>query len=184
LVTAHRRESWGEGLEAIARALARLARDNSHWGIIFPIHPNPVIRSSMLPYFDELANVLVIDPLPYLPFAHLIKRARIVITDSGGIQEEAPSIGRPALVMRETTERPEAVEAGTVRLVGTNEERIVAEAQRLIDDRAEYLAMARAVNPYGDGLAAPRSVASVANFLGLGPRPEEFNPGSRRRATP
>jgi UDP-N-acetylglucosamine 2-epimerase (non-hydrolysing) len=182
LVTVHRRESWGDAMDSIGRALARLASDPDRLFII-PIHRNPVVRESILPAVDGLANVIVVEPLPYGGFARLIDRADVVLTDSGGIQEEAPSRGKPVLVLRDTTERPEAVRAGTVAIVGTDEEEIVSRAEQLLTDRRVYDRMAKAVNPYGDGRAAERSVAALAWHFGLGDRPTDFQsePASRHR---
>lgn len=176
LATMHRRESWGEAMAGIGRALARLAEDPGLI-IVVPLHRNPVVRRSILPAVEGLANVVVVEPLPYGSFARLIERADLVLTDSGGIQEEAPSLGKPVLVLRDTTERPEAVDAGTVALVGTEEDRIVACARHLLADAAAYRRMARAVNPYGDGQAARRTVEALAWYLGMGARPADFRPG-------
>jgi len=180
VVTAHRRESWGTSMQAIGLALADLARAEPDLLVVFPIHPNPVVREAILPAVDGLANVIMVEPLDYGSFAALLRRAHIVLTDSGGIQEEGPSLGKPVLVMRDTTERPEAVRAGTVRLVGTGRATIVASVLELLRDDAAYVAMARAVNPYGDGLAATRTVAAMAHFFGLGPPPDEFDPDGGR----
>ena len=130
----------------------------------------------MLPEVEDLPNVIITDPLPYDQFTALLNRAYLVLTDSGGVQEEAPSLGKPVLVMRENTERPEAVVAGTVKLVGTDRERIVAESKNLLDQDAAYEAMANAINPYGDGQAAQRSVAAVAEMLEVGKRLADFMP--------
>ncbi len=155
LVTGHRRESFGGGFERICDALARLARrDDVH--IIYPVHLNPNVMGPVTERLGATGNISLIPPQEYLPFVHLMRRAEIILTDSGGVQEEAPSLGKPVLVMRDTTELPEAVAAGTVKLVGTDSDLIVREINRLLDDRAAYDAMARAHNPYGDGLAASR----------------------------
>jgi len=175
LVTAHRRESWGAPLRAVGRALARIARSHPDLRIVFPIHRNPLVRDAVLPAIGRLANVTVTEPLPYGGFSRLMNRATVILTDSGGVQEEGPSLGKPVLVMRETTERPEAVHAGTVRLVGTDEDLIAAMVGRLLTDADAYAAMANAVNPYGDGLAAQRSVAAIAHYFGEGPAAEEFD---------
>lgn len=180
LVTAHRRESWGEPLRAVGRALARIASAHPGLRIVFPIHRNPLVREAIMPAVSGLPNVIVTEPLPYAGFARLMKRATVLLTDSGGVQEEGPSLGKPVLVMRDTTERPEAVTAGTVRLVGTDEDRIVAEAGRLLTDVAAYAAMAAAVNPYGDGRAAQRSVDALAHYFHLGPPAGEFDGGRPR----
>jgi UDP-N-acetylglucosamine 2-epimerase (non-hydrolysing) len=174
LVTAHRRESWGTPLRKVGRALARIASDHGDLRIVFPIHRNPAVRDAILPAIGHLPNVTVTEPLPYGGFARLMNRATVILTDSGGVQEEGPSLGKPVLVMRDTTERPEAVQAGTVRLVGTDPELIVDSVDRLLTDPAAYTAMANAVNPYGDGRAAERAVAALAHYFGLGPPPDEF----------
>jgi UDP-N-acetylglucosamine 2-epimerase (non-hydrolysing) len=180
LVTAHRRESWGEPLRAVGRALSRIAEAHPGLRIAFPIHRNPLVRDAIMPALAGLPNVIVTDPLPYDAFSRLMNRATLILTDSGGVQEEGPSLGKPVLVMRDTTERPEAVTAGTVRLVGTDEDRLVATVTELLTDAAAYAAMANAVNPYGDGRAAPRAVAALAHYFGLGPRAEEFACGRAR----
>jgi UDP-N-acetylglucosamine 2-epimerase (non-hydrolysing) len=174
LVTAHRRESWGTPLRKVGSALARIADEHRDLRIVFPIHRNPAVRDAILPAIGHLPNVTVTEPLPYGGFARLMNRATVILTDSGGVQEEGPSLGKPVLVMRDTTERPEAVQAGTVRLVGTDPDLIVASVGRLLTDPAAYTAMANAVNPYGDGRAAERAVAAIAHHFGLGPPPDEF----------
>jgi UDP-N-acetylglucosamine 2-epimerase len=174
LVTAHRRESWGPPLRKVGSALARIADEHRDLRIVFPIHRNPAVRDAILPAIGHLPNVTVTEPLPYGGFARLMNRATIILTDSGGVQEEGPSLGKPVLVMRDTTERPEAVLAGTVRLVGTDADLIVRSVGRLLTDPAAYTAMANAVNPYGDGRAAERAVAALAHHFGLGPPPDEF----------
>jgi UDP-N-acetylglucosamine 2-epimerase (non-hydrolysing) len=166
LVTGHRRESFGEGFERICRALARLAR-RTDVQIVYPVHPNPSVQEPVRRILGSVPSVHLIEPLDYLPFVYLMDRSSIIITDSGGIQEEAPSLGKPVLVMREVTERPEAVAAGTVRLVGTDEARIVAEAERLLDDLDAYRAMTRTHNPYGDGHASTRIVRGLLHAHGL-----------------
>jgi UDP-N-acetylglucosamine 2-epimerase (non-hydrolysing) len=176
LVTTHRRENWGDTMHGVGRALARIARSEPDQVIVLPAHRNPVVRESLLPYLKGLENVLVTEPLPYGEFTRMLGLARIVLTDSGGVQEEAPSMGRPVLVMRENTERPEAVDAGTVMLIGTNEDRIVKEVDRLIHDAGRYAAMANAVNPYGDGHASRRVVAAVGELFGVGTRAADFQP--------
>jgi UDP-N-acetylglucosamine 2-epimerase (non-hydrolysing) len=164
VVTAHRRESFGEGFTRICDALARLAR-RSDVQLVYPVHRNPNVMDPVYRELGGLANVFLIDPLDYVPFVDLMRRAYLVITDSGGIQEEGPSLGKPILVMREKTERPEAVAAGTVKLVGTDADRIVREAARLLDDPAEYNRMARIHNPYGDGHASDRIRQAIAAYL-------------------
>jgi UDP-N-acetylglucosamine 2-epimerase (non-hydrolysing) len=165
VVTAHRRESFGEGFERICTALARLAA-RQDVQIVLPVHPNPNVREPIARRLTGLERVTLIDPVEYVPFVDLMRRAHILITDSGGIQEEGPSLGKPVLVMREKTERPEAVEAGTVRLVGTDPERIMSEALLLLDDTGEYQRRSRVHNPYGDGQASGRIAAIVTDFLG------------------
>jgi UDP-N-acetylglucosamine 2-epimerase (non-hydrolysing) len=176
LVTIHRRESWGDAQIDIGRALADIARAEPDLRIVFPIHMNPVVRDAMLPSLHGLTNVRVVEPMAYGAFVRLMKRSTLVLTDSGGIQEEAPSLGKPVLVARDTTERPEAVEAGTVRLVGTDRGRIRDAVTALLHEPAAYDAMANAVNPYGDGRAAARSLAAIRWYLGDGPLPEPFRP--------
>ncbi|QIG79557.1 non-hydrolyzing UDP-N-acetylglucosamine 2-epimerase [Stakelama tenebrarum] len=166
LVTTHRRENFGGGMEAIARAIARIA-DREDVALIFPVHPNPNVVSVMDAMLGDRANIARIDPLDYPHFIRALDMAHIVLTDSGGVQEEAPALGKPVLVMRETTERPEGVAAGTARLVGTDESRIVSEISTLLDDNSAYSAMARAHNPFGDGHAAQRIAEIVAHGFGL-----------------
>jgi UDP-N-acetylglucosamine 2-epimerase (non-hydrolysing) len=160
LVTGHRRENFGPGFERIAAALAELSR-RGDVEIVYPVHLNPNVTAPVRRILGNKQNIHLLEPLDYLPFVYLMDRAHLVITDSGGIQEEAPSLGKPVLVMREVTERPEAVEAGTVRLVGTDAKRIVAETQRLMDDAKTYRKMSRAHNPYGDGKASRRIVKEL-----------------------
>ncbi len=162
LVTGHRRESFGEGFEHICRALAQLAgRDDVE--IVYPVHLNPNVQEPVNRILGGADNIHLTEPLDYLPFVHLMDRAHLVITDSGGIQEEAPSLGKPVLVMRDVTERPEAIEAGTVRLVGTDTQRIVEESRRLLEDADAYAEMSRAHNPYGDGQASRRIVEELVS---------------------
>lgn len=160
-VTSHRRENFGDGMQAIAEAIRRLAA-RPDVAVIFPVHLNPNVRQVMNAELAGLDTVALLEPLDYPHFARLIGLADLMLTDSGGVQEEAPALGKPVLVMRETTERPEGVEAGTARLVGTQADRIVAEAERLLDDPAAYAAMARAHNPFGDGRSAARIVELLA----------------------
>ena len=155
LVTGHRRENLGDGLESVCRALREIAR-RGDVEIVFPVHLNPKVKHSVYDILGDVAGVFLIQPQEYLPFVYLMDRAAFVITDSGGIQEEAPALGKPVLVTRETTERPEAIAAGTARIVGTDRAIIVNEANRLLDDAVEYATMTHAVNPYGDGKAASR----------------------------
>lgn len=167
LATGHRRENFGRGLENICRAIAELAGIYPQAEVVYPVHLNPQVQEPVRRILGgaECRNIHLIDPLDYLPFVWLMDRSYLIITDSGGVQEEAPSLGKPVLVMRDTTERPEAVEAGTVRLVGTDSERIVAEVRRLMDDAQAYEAMSRAHNPYGDGKAARRIVRVLAEAI-------------------
>ncbi|MCD9027311.1 UDP-N-acetylglucosamine 2-epimerase (non-hydrolyzing) [Luteimonas sp. BDR2-5] len=160
LVTGHRRENFGAGMDNICRALADIAsaRDVQ---VVYPVHLNPSVREPAQRLLGGHAGVHLLEPMDYLPFVRLMSRAYLILTDSGGIQEEAPALGKPVLVMRDTTERPEAVEAGTVRLVGTSREKIVAETLQLLDDPDAYAAMARAHNPYGDGKAAERIADAI-----------------------
>src|SRR5579884_630668 len=155
LITGHRRENFGDGFERICHALARLAR-REDVQLIYPVHLNPNVQEPVHRILGGRPNVRLIPPQDYLPFVYLMSRAHLIITDSGGVQEEAPSLGKPVLVMRDTTERPEAVEAGTVRLVGTDVERIVSQTTRLLDEPLEYQKMSLAHNPYGDGQAGDR----------------------------
>ncbi|MGE5563250.1 MAG: non-hydrolyzing UDP-N-acetylglucosamine 2-epimerase [Bacillota bacterium] len=164
LITGHRRENFGGGFERICTAIAKLAR-RPDVEIVYPVHLNPNVREPVERLLGGLPNVRLLPPLDYLPFVNLLRRCYLVLTDSGGVQEEAPSLGKPVLVMRDTTERPEAVEAGTVRLVGTSIERIVGEATRLLDDDGAYSEMSVAHNPYGDGQAARRIIAALASHF-------------------
>lgn len=164
LVTAHRRESFGEGFERICQALAQIAdRDDVH--VVYPVHPNPQVRCSVDRHLRSHPNITLTEPLDYVGFVNLMRRAHLILTDSGGIQEEGPSLGKPILVLREKTERPEAVQAGTVMLVGTDTARIVSETARLLEDPSEYERMARRHNPYGDGHASERIEAALREFF-------------------
>jgi UDP-N-acetylglucosamine 2-epimerase (non-hydrolysing) len=162
LVTAHRRENFGEPLRNIFQALRRLAemyREDVH--LVYPVHLNPNVQTPAYELLADVPNLTLTEPLDYLPMVHVMKRAHLVLTDSGGLQEEAPALGTPVLVLRELTERPEAIEAGTARLVGTDSDRIFVETCRLLDDETAYETMARAVNPFGDGHAAERIVQAL-----------------------
>ena len=161
LVTGHRRENFGQGFIDICEALKKLALRNSEIDIIYPVHLNPNVQRPVKEILLGVSNVHLIDPLEYQSFIYLMSKSHFIITDSGGVQEEAPSLGKPVLVMRDTTERPEAIEAGTVKLVGTNSDKIIKEAQKLLDDQEEYEKMSQAHNPYGDGKASQR----IVNFL-------------------
>ena len=168
LVTAHRRESFGAPFEQIIQALQMLADREGARGVhlVYPVHPNPNVQGPVRRALSGRPNVTLLPPVDYLRFVHLLQRAWLVLTDSGGVQEEAPGLGKPVLVLRERTERPEAIEAGTARLVGTSATRIVAEVDRLFDDPAAYAAMATAQNPFGDGYAAERIVRALLDAPG------------------
>ena len=174
VVTAHRRESWGEPMRRIGAALAAVAARHLSWRFVIPMHSNPKVRKDLGAAVGDLPNVLLTESLPYLQFCYLIAHCAFVATDSGGVQEEAPSLGRPVLVLRGNTERPEGVEAGTVRVIGTDRDRVDAEIERLITDPGAYAAMAEAINPYGDGRAAERTCDAVRWSLRGGPPPEQF----------
>ena len=161
LITGHRRENFGRGFEDICTAIRDIA-ERGDTQVVYPVHLNPNVQEPVKRILSGTDNIHLIDPLDYLPFVYLMSRSHLIITDSGGVQEEAPSLGKPVLVMRNTTERPEALEAGTVKLVGTDPMRIVAETSSLLDDESAYMAMARAHNPYGDGLASQRIADIVA----------------------
>jgi UDP-N-acetylglucosamine 2-epimerase (non-hydrolysing) len=163
LVTVHRRESFGEGIDRICMALARLSA-RSDVQIVYPVHLNPNVKGPVEEKLGNLANVRLIAPQDYLPFVYLMSRADIILTDSGGVQEEAPSLGKPVLVLREFTERPEAVDAGTVRLVGTDADRIVAEVTELLDNEAAYKEMSFVHNPYGDGKSTLRIIDAIRKW--------------------
>ncbi len=177
LVTAHRRENHGPALERICTAIRKLAAlEGGRTRFVFPVHPNPNVDGPVRQWLSGVSHVDLLPPLDYLPWVALVKRAHLILTDSGGLQEEAPGLGVPVLVLRERTERPEAVEAGTVRLIGTDTDRIVGEATRLLNDPEARARMARASNPFGDGHAAGRIVDALDSFLGP--------PRSRKAGTP
>jgi UDP-N-acetylglucosamine 2-epimerase (non-hydrolysing) len=165
LVTTHRRENWGEPMRQIYQALIDLVDQFPDVEVVFPVHKNPVVRDVALEMLGQKERFHLIEPLDYEPFANLMNRCYLVLTDSGGLQEEAPSLGKPVLVLRDTTERPEAVQAGTVKLTGTNRQRIYQAAYTLLSDPAAYEKMARAINPYGDGRAARRIAKVATDFL-------------------
>jgi UDP-N-acetylglucosamine 2-epimerase (non-hydrolysing) len=165
LITAHRRENWGEPLKNIAVALKNLAMAFENKTFIYPVHLNPVVRDVIFKELSGLNNFVLTEPKDYIEFSHLIKKASMVITDSGGVQEEAPSFGKPVLVLRNTTERPEAVKAGTVKLVGTDPKVIFDETYKLLTDKSYYNKMANSVNPYGDGKASARIVNNILNHF-------------------
>jgi len=165
LITAHRRENFGQPLEDICQALKTLAdgyQEQVHF--IYPVHLNPNIQEPVYRLLGDVPNIILLPPLDYLPMVNVMKRATLVLTDSGGLQEEAPGLGIPTLVLRNTTERPEGIEAGTLKLVGTDTEVIIREARRLLDDPEAHAQMAGAVNPYGDGRAAPRIVRAILDY--------------------
>ncbi|MCX8033354.1 MAG: UDP-N-acetylglucosamine 2-epimerase (non-hydrolyzing) [Thermoleophilia bacterium] len=178
LVTVHRRESWGMPMERVAAAIARVCQVRPDVTFIFPIHRNPVVRQVFYRVLGQVPQVVFTEPLAYRPFVHVMKSADLVITDSGGIQEEAPTLGKPVLVMREVTERPEGIAAGTARLVGTDSERVASELLLLLSDRSAYEQMANAINPYGDGRAAQRIADHLEYRFGLrASPPQEFDGG-------
>jgi UDP-N-acetylglucosamine 2-epimerase (non-hydrolysing) len=183
VITAHRRENWETGLTGIAEGIARLAKSHAEVRFVLPMHPNPTVREKLKPVLEGAENVVLTEPMGYPNFARLLRRSHMVITDSGGIQEEAPSLDKPVLVARESTERQEGVAAGTLLLVGTDPERIAAEGERLLTDDAAYERVAKAPNPYGDGHTAERIVAALDNLrVRGGPPPHPFGPGYSRRA--
>lgn len=165
LVTTHRRENWGERMREIYRALLQLVDEFPDIEVVFPVHKNPVVRDIAEEMLAGVPRIHLLEPLDYEPFAHLMNASYLVITDSGGMQEEAPALGKPVLVLRDSTERPEAVAAGTVKLVGTNRRMIYEETKKLLTDPREYEKMARAINPYGDGKASRRIVRELVSFL-------------------
>ena len=177
LVTAHRRESFGQPLKNICAAIRRLAeKHRAGVEFVIPVHRNPLVRNVINELLDGVDNVELIEPLDYEAFVHLMKASYIILTDSGGVQEEAPSLGKPVLVLREKTERPDAVVAGTVKLVGMDEQVIFDETDRLLTDKPAYAAMTKAGNPYGDGHASERIVAALLHYFGAADRrPEDFN---------
>lgn len=174
LVTAHRRENWGAGLAGIAEAVRRLAERYPETRFVIPMHPNPVARQPLRDALTDVSNALLVEPRDYADFARLMGAAHLIITDSGGVQEEAPALGTPVLVARDTTERDEGVQAGTLVLVGTDPDRIVAEATLLLDDEQAYRKRAAMLNPYGDGHASERIVQALDNILLDGPVPSEL----------
>ncbi len=176
LVTAHRRENWGEPMERICRALRRIADKFPDVRIVFPMHKNPVVRKVAYREMGGHERIQLCEPPDYFEFVRLLRDSYLIVTDSGGVQEEAPTLGKPVLVLREKTERPEAVEAGVVKIVGTDEERIVDEVSKLITDDSAYKAMQRPVNPYGDGKASQRIKKAILHFFTGAKGPEDFIP--------
>jgi len=181
LITGHRRENFGDGMRSICRAIRRLADDFPNVRFVYPVHMNPHVRGPVGELLSSRENIHLLDPMPYLPFVRLMDRATLVLTDSGGIQEEAPALGKPVLVMRETTERPEGVDAGTVLLVGSAEDPIIATVTRLLVDGSTRDAMAKAANPYGDGNACGRIIDICRNFLDVTSRRDQ---NSRKNPAP
>lgn len=167
LVTAHRRENWGEPMARICAAIKRIVAEFPDTEVVFAVHKNPIVRETVFPALEGVERIHLIEPPDYVPFVHLLKRAHLVLTDSGGVQEEAPSLGKPVLVMRNTTERPEGVEAGTAKLIGTEAEQIYENAAKLLSQRAAYSTMARAANPYGDGSASVRIREALFKYFDL-----------------
>jgi len=165
LVTGHRRENFGEGFINICEALKEIALSNQDADIVYPMHLNPNVRKPVNEILSNISNVHLIEPLEYEPFVYLMSKSHIILTDSGGIQEEAPSLGKPVLVMRDTTERPEAIKAGTVKLVGTNKEVIIKEVTRLLNSKEVYNSMSKSTNPYGDGNACKRVVEFMKEHI-------------------
>lgn len=171
LITGHRRENFGQGFEQICTAIAQLADIFPEVQFVYPVHLNPNVQEPVLRLLSSHENVHLIEPQDYLPFVFLMNRATLILTDSGGIQEEAPALGRPVLVMRNTTERPEAISAGTARLIGTDSSRIISAVSELLTDRKTYTHMSQAANPYGDGHACERIVNFLSNQQGSSPQP-------------
>ncbi len=165
LVTSHRRENFGEPFRQVCRGLQALAQQNPEVQFLYPVHPNPNVKDVAHEFLGEVSNFVLCEPLDYAPFIAAMKRAYIILTDSGGVQEEAPALGKPVLVLRDETERPEAVEQGVVKLVGPNYDAIVQEAQRLLNDESAYRTMARGISPYGDGKASRRIVDTLRRDL-------------------
>jgi len=175
LLTSHRRENWGEPMKNIALALKEILHKFKDIYLIFPMHPNPLIKEQFMPLLGSEERVFIIPPVDYKTMVYLISKSYLILTDSGGIQEEAPSLGKPVLVLREVTERPEAVKAGTVKLVGTDKEKIIKEVSNLINNEELYKKMASAINPYGDGKASLRIFESLKYYFGLSNSfPEEY----------
>jgi len=177
LVTMHRRENWGKPMEGAASAIKRLAQKYPDFSFIFPVHLNPIVRDAVNPILKDMANVSLIEPLDYLDFVNLMANSYLILTDSGGVQEEGPHFGIPILCLRYVTERPDAVDYGTVKLVGLDEETIYNTALKLIEDQNEYKKMANAINPYGDGLSSERTIKIIKNYFGMAIESiNEFNP--------
>lgn len=180
LVTMHRREAWGEPMVMVSKAIGELAKTFKDLDFVLPLHPNQLVQEAMRSGVSGLENVIITEPVPYGDFCRLMNGAKMVITDSGGIQEEAPSLGKPVLVARDTTERPEAVLAGTAKLVGTQPSQIVAEASRLLSDPQYFRSIAQIANPFGDGSAALRSLMAIGYLFGMALKPADFVADSLR----
>ena len=176
LLTTHRRENLGSPLQDVYMALRHVLSSHPDVGVVFPVHKNPAVRREVAKVLTGIERVYLTEPLDYLPFINVMKNAYLVLTDSGGIQEEAPALGKPVLVLREVTERPEAIAYGTARLIGTDGKRVEEEVNLLLDNEEEYLQMANAVNPYGDGRAAERIIQAIYAYFGIGDKPEDFSP--------
>jgi UDP-N-acetylglucosamine 2-epimerase (non-hydrolysing) len=175
LVTMHRRENWGEPLRETCQAINKIIDEHSDTYVIFPLHKNPEIRRNVKEILQNKKNILLLDTLDYDDMVNLMSKSYIILTDSGGIQEEAPSLGKPVLVLRDETERPEAIEAGVVKLIGTDEEKIYREVDSLLNSREKYMEMAKSINPYGDGKASERIVKKILyNFNLIDQSPDEF----------
>ena len=183
LITMHRRENWGEPMAGAARAIKKLARQFRHLQFVFPVHLNPVVRNTVYPILKDEKNIFLIEPLDYYDFVNLMARSYLILTDSGGVQEEGPHFGIPILVLRSVTERPDAVTFGTVKLVGLDEENIYQAAATLIQDASEYRKMANAVNPYGDGKTSQRIVQIIKNYFKLSnEKIDEFKPSAGQKS--
>jgi len=183
LITMHRRENWGEPMAGAARAIKKLARQFRHLQFVFPVHLNPVVRNTVYPILKDEKNIFLIEPLDYYDFVNLMARSYLILTDSGGVQEEGPHFGIPILVLRSVTERPDAVTFGTVKLVGLDEENIYQAAATLIQDSSEYRKMANAVNPYGDGKTSQRIVQIIKNYFKLSnEKIDEFKPSAGQKS--
>ena len=177
LLTMHRRENWGAPMTGACKAVRDLARHYPDYRFVFPVHLNPIVRDVVFPILGKIRNVILIEPLPYSDFVNLMARSHLILTDSGGVKEEGPSLGKPILVLRTVTERPEAVKYGTVKLVGLDPSVIISTARKLLDSTRAYRTMASATNPYGDGHASRRTVAALEHFFGFKKTmPAEFKP--------
>jgi UDP-N-acetylglucosamine 2-epimerase (non-hydrolysing) len=183
LITAHRRENHNGPIGELCEAVAEMARAMPELSFLYPVHMNPKVRETVFPLLSGLSNVALIEPLPYCAFVEAMATSHLILTDSGGVQEEAPSLGKPVLVLRETTERPEGVSAGSAKIIGTKRERIVAETLRLLCNRSEYEQMAACRSPYGDGRAAERTVQGILHHFGMAARPDAFLPQAHNLET-